>query len=101
MAGDEETGARVVSTLAGAGSVDERIVAVIARVLKQPHSSSDFGMDAYLSDLGLDSIKVIELLLEIEGEFDLTLPDEFLVADTFRTAASLKAAVLAAGGPRS
>jgi acyl carrier protein len=44
---------------------------------------------------------VIELLLEIESEFDLTLPDEFLVADTFRTAASLKAAVTAAGHPRS
>lgn len=75
-------------------NVDERITGAIARVLDaEPHSLSDFGMDAYLSDLGLNSMKVVELLLEIESEFEVTLPDELLVAETFRTAANLKAAV--------
>jgi acyl carrier protein len=74
--------------------VDARIVSVILRVLEQPGLSNGFGMDDHLSDLGLDSLKVIKLLIEVEGEFDITFPDELLVADTFRTAASLKAAVL-------
>lgn len=74
--------------------VDERVTRAIARVLDaEPHTLSGFDMDAHLSDLGLNSMKVVELLLEIESEFEVTLPDELLVAETFRTAANLKAAV--------
>ncbi|MDF9507621.1 phosphopantetheine-binding protein [Bacillus cereus] len=42
-----------------------------------------------LSDLGLDSMVSIELLLEIEEWCDITFPDELLTAETFLSAKSL------------
>jgi len=36
-----------------------------------------------LSDLGINSIDALELLIEIENEFDIEIPDEDLNADLF------------------
>lgn len=36
-----------------------------------------------LSDLGINSIDALELLIELENEFDIEIPDEDLNADLF------------------
>jgi acyl carrier protein len=42
-----------------------------------------------LSDLGLDSMRTIQLMLELEAAFGVTFPDESLTPETFATAEAL------------
>jgi acyl carrier protein len=52
-----------------------------------------------LRDLGLDSMKSIDLLFAIEDNLGVCLPDDDLNDTTFATAGSLWAAVTRAGAP--
>jgi acyl carrier protein len=45
--------------------------------------------DADLQSLGLDSLAVVSLLLEIESLYDVTFPDELLTFETFATPTAL------------
>ncbi|MFE9287966.1 phosphopantetheine-binding protein [Streptomyces olivaceus] len=45
--------------------------------------------DARLGDLGLDSLAVVGLLMDIEERYDIVFPDEHLNPETFRTVRSL------------
>jgi acyl carrier protein len=59
--------------------------------------------DSSLRDLGLDSMRAIELLFAVEDAYEVSLPDEVLDDATFATAGSLWAVVEAlrgAGDPR-
>ncbi|MFJ8948330.1 phosphopantetheine-binding protein [Streptomyces sp. NPDC102395] len=49
--------------------------------------------DTGLRDLGLDSMKSVDLLFAIEDEMDVALPDDDLNEETFATAGSLWRAV--------
>ncbi len=42
-----------------------------------------------LREMGLDSMKAIDLLFAIEDEFDITLADDLMTDATFQTAGSL------------
>lgn len=43
-----------------------------------------------IDDLGIDSIALINIVILIENEFSITLPDESLTFDSLRTYSSLK-----------
>jgi acyl carrier protein len=49
--------------------------------------------DVELSDLGLDSLTSVRLLVDIESYFEIEIPFEDLVPETFRTLGSLNSAV--------
>lgn len=49
--------------------------------------------ESRLHDLGLDSMRAIELLFAIEDTYGVSLPDELLTDATFTTAGSLWAVV--------
>lgn len=51
--------------------------------------------DSVLRDLGLDSMHSVELLFAIEDAYDVVVPDEVLVDQTFHTAGSLWSALAA------
>ena len=59
----------------------------------RPHLPKSAGRrletDDLLADLGLDSLEVIQLLLDIEGGYNIAFPDELLTAETFQTVGSL------------
>ncbi|WP_176969013.1 acyl carrier protein [Amycolatopsis xylanica] len=44
--------------------------------------------NAPLWEMGMDSMRVVELVVLLETELDITLPDEYLVGDTFATVKS-------------
>lgn len=50
-------------------------------------------MDDDLGKLGLDSLESIELLMEIETEFGVAIPDEELTVETLSTPGALLAAL--------
>lgn len=56
-------------------SVEERVKKVIAEQLSM--KEEDVANDASLmEDLGADSLDMIEIMMELEGEFDLSIGDE-------------------------
>lgn len=50
-------------------------------------------MDEDLGKLGLDSMASIDLLMEIEQELGVQIPDEMMTADTFSTGNHLLAVI--------
>ena len=58
-----------------ASDVQEKVTAII--VEKLGVEESDVTPDAsFTNDLGADSLDTVELIMEFEKEFDLTIPDE-------------------------
>lgn len=54
-----------------------------------PLSDGPVPPDAILADLGLDSLATVSLVMELEDSFGVSIPDDVLVPDTFRTADAL------------
>jgi acyl carrier protein len=50
-------------------------------------------MDEDLGKLGLDSMASIDLLMEIEQQLGVQIPDELMTADTFSTLSHLQAVI--------
>jgi acyl carrier protein len=59
---------------------EQRIHAIIAR--HQGEAPPAIQPDSRLEDLGIDSLTAIEIIFEIEEEFDVTLPDRDPSFDT-------------------
>jgi acyl carrier protein len=70
-----------------------RVHAVIVKHLTYWDATMPVPLERPLTDLGLDSLGSISLLLEIEDEFAIMFPDDMLGPDTFATAGSMEAAV--------
>jgi acyl carrier protein len=76
----------------------ERMLALLARHLRDVPDDVDWDT-VVLTDLGLDSMSAIELVLELEDELGVQFPEELLVRETFSTFAALEAAVGTMTGP--
>ncbi|MGI8666009.1 MAG: acyl carrier protein [Jatrophihabitans sp.] len=76
---------------------DPRLLKVVRQHLRLAGSEPDWD-HARLRDLGLDSMSAIDLVLDLESEFDIVMPDDVLVAETFETVGSLSAALTALTG---
>ena len=58
-----------------ANDIEQRVKAII--VEKLGVDENDITREAsYTNDLGADSLDTVELIMEFEKEFDLTIPDE-------------------------
>ncbi|MFF4501636.1 phosphopantetheine-binding protein [Streptomyces sp. NPDC001401] len=67
----------------------DRFEDIVRRHIPLLPSSDGLRPDAALSDLGLDSLGIVSLILDLEDAFDFTIPDESFVARTFSTPAML------------
>jgi acyl carrier protein len=76
--------------------MDPRFTAIVRSHLKYLSADQELAPGAALKGLGLDSMAAVTLMLDIEDEFGVTIPDSALTADTFRTPQNLWAAVTAA-----
>ena len=70
--------------------------AILRKRLKYLDGDAALPDDAPLQELGLDSMQAVELLLDLEDELGIVLPDDAMTAETFATPGSLKEAVAAA-----
>jgi acyl carrier protein len=78
----------------GAGSPRERIVGLVERILERKAGSAPLDLQARLSELGMSSMKMINLMLAIEVEFDVTIPQSDITPDNFDSIASVEALVV-------
>lgn len=74
--------------------LSDRFRSVLVAHLKF-HDGGPLPWGVELKELGLDSVGAINLLLALESHFGVVFPDSLLSEETFRTAASLEAAVVA------
>jgi len=73
--------------------------AVLRRHLTYLTPGTPLAPDDDLKGLGLDSMKSVDLVFDLEDELGVMLPDEAMTAATFQTPASLWAALTEAGSP--
>jgi len=56
-------------------TTEEKIIALIAD--RTQIAERDIRHDMSFDDLGLDSLDIVELLMDVEDAFDLDIPDEY------------------------
>lgn len=56
-------------------SVEERVVDIVAEQLSHPKDQIT-RETSFVNDLGADSLDTVELVMELEEEFDINIPDE-------------------------
>ena len=76
----------------------ERIVALVERILERKPGVSPLDTRVRLNELGMSSMKMISLMLAIEVEFDLTIPQSDITPDNFDSIASVEALVARLSG---
>ena len=56
-------------------SVEERVIEIVSEQMGV--SKDQISRDtSFINDLGADSLDTVELVMELEEEFDITIPDE-------------------------
>ena len=63
----------------------KKIIKIISEMAEIEEDVIINSMDSTLEQLGMDSLVFVQILLEIEDEFDLELDDDFLVMDDVGT----------------
>jgi acyl carrier protein len=78
----------------GAGAPRERIVGLVERILERTAGAAPVEPNARLAELGMSSMKMINLMIAIEVEFDLSIPQADITPDNFESIASVEKLVV-------
>jgi acyl carrier protein len=68
----------------------ERLLSLVRQILGAGAGSRPLPIDARLSELGISSIKMVGLMLAIEAEFNLTIPQDQITPENFHSIASME-----------
>jgi acyl carrier protein len=80
-------------------SVQNRVLSVVRSVLQENSIVADVHPESRLVDIGLDSMDMVELMLKVEAEFDLTLPQPEITPENFQSVKTLEVMILNQLGP--
>jgi acyl carrier protein len=73
-------------------AIRDRLLRLVGEILgKSGDAAASVPAEARLSELGMSSIKMVNLMLAVETEFDLTIPQGDITPDNFRSVASVEA----------
>jgi acyl carrier protein len=72
-------------------AIRERLLQLVGQILGKPDAASSVPAEARLSELGMSSIKMVNLMLAVETEFDVTIPQGDITPDNFRSVATIEA----------
>ena len=78
----------------GPGSPHDRIIGLVERILERPAGAAPLPVLARLNELGMSSMKMINLMLAIEVEFDLSIPQTDITPENFDSIASVETLVV-------
>ena len=74
--------------------VCDRLIALVKQVSGSAAVfPSPFPVDTQLSDLGVSSLKMVNLMLAVELEFDIAIPQSDITPENFQSLASIQALV--------
>lgn len=74
-------------------TIETRLLNLLRPFLRLLPPNQTLAVDAELGKLGLDSLQSIDLLMALEQEFEVQIPDEKVTVDSFSTPAHLLALV--------
>jgi acyl carrier protein len=81
--------------------VSQQLIVLVKQVLGPGSSIPDpLPIDAQLSDLGISSLKMVNLMLAVELEFDIAIPQSDITPENFHSLASIEALVTRTLGQR-
>jgi acyl carrier protein len=82
--------------------VSERLISLVKAVLGAGGVvPSPFPLDAQLSDLGISSLKMVNLMLAVEVEFDIAIAQADITPENFHSLQSIEALVTRTVGQRA
>ena len=73
--------------------ITEKLLTVLSKHIKFAEDPQNIPLDKPLDELGLDSMRAVNLLLDLEDSFEISFPGSLLSEETFRTAANLHKAI--------
>jgi acyl carrier protein len=71
----------------------ERLIELIRTIIGARGVARPLEIDARLSDLGMSSVKMVNFMLAIEVEFDITIPQGEITPENFESIVSVEALV--------
>ncbi len=71
-------------------SIHDRVLSVVRSILEQNAITADVHAESRLVDIGLGSMDMVELMLKVEAEFDLTLPQPEITPENFQSVKTLE-----------
>jgi acyl carrier protein len=75
-------------------NVRDRILALVKTILEQNSIASEVRPDSRLVDIGLTSMDMVNLMLGVEAEFDLTIPQSEITPENFQSVSALEAMIV-------
>jgi acyl carrier protein len=75
-------------------SIQDRVLSVVRSILKQNPITLDVHPESRLVDIGLSSMDMVMLMLKVEAEFDLTLPQPVITPENFQSVKTLELMIL-------
>jgi acyl carrier protein len=89
MAGAERMQSIDLSDVAG----NERVAGIVRDILERRSPGRSIRADEDLRDAGLNSLDMVNLMLAVEAEFDLKIPDADMTLRNFRSISAIDALV--------
>jgi acyl carrier protein len=72
----------------------ERLIGLVRQVLGPPAAARPLPIDARLAELGMSSLKMVNLMLAMEVQLDISIPQSEITPSNFESIASVEALVL-------
>ena len=86
-------------TEAIAASIRDRVLSVVRSILDQNAIFADIHPESRLVDIGLSSMEMVELMLKVEAEFDLTIPQPEITPENFQSVKTVELMIANQLGP--
>ena len=74
--------------------IQNRILAVVKSILEQNSIEAEVGVESLLVDVGLNSVDMVNLMLAVEAEFDLTIPQAKITPENFESVKTLQQLII-------
>jgi acyl carrier protein len=74
--------------------VQNRILALVKAILEQNAIAVDVEPESRLVDIGLTSMDMVNLMLGVEAEFDLTIPQSEITPENFQSVKALELMII-------
>jgi acyl carrier protein len=74
--------------------VQNRILALVQTILEQNAIAVEINPESRLVDVGLTSMDMVNLMLGVEAEFDLTIPQGEITPENFQSVRALETMIV-------
>jgi acyl carrier protein len=72
----------------------DRLLALVTQILAKKSNTRPVALDDRLTDAGLSSIDMVNLMLTIEAEFDIMIPASEITPENFQSILAIEALIV-------